>query len=76
MEAGFIHFDPASEFEVIENIDFEEEISIPESLRFYNLDEQLLDYFAIEFLLTLPFKVTLELFASATTLGLVVLRHC
>jgi hypothetical protein len=45
MEAGFIHFDPASEFEVIENIDFEEEISRPESLRFYTLDEQLLDYF-------------------------------
>jgi hypothetical protein len=45
MEAGFIHFDPASEFEVIENIDFEEEISRPESLRFFTLDEQLLDYF-------------------------------
>jgi len=45
MEAGFIHFDPASEFEVIENIEFEEEISRPESLRFYTLDEQLLDYF-------------------------------
>ena len=45
MEAGFIHFDPASEFEVIENIDFEEEISRPESLRFFTLDEQLSDYF-------------------------------
>ena len=45
MEAGFIHFDPASEFEVIENIDFEEEISRPESLRFFTLDEQLTDYF-------------------------------
>jgi hypothetical protein len=45
MDAGFIQFDPASEFEVIENIDFEEEISRPESLRFYTLDEQLTDYF-------------------------------
>jgi len=45
MEAGFIYFDPASEFEVIENIDFEEEISRPESLRFFTLDEQLSDYF-------------------------------
>jgi hypothetical protein len=45
MEAGFIRFDPASEFEVIESIDFEEEISRPESLRFFTLDEQLTDYF-------------------------------
>jgi len=45
MEAGFIRFDPASEFEVIESIEFEEEIARPESLRFYTLDEQLLDYF-------------------------------
>ena len=45
MEAGFIHFDPVSEFEVIENIEFEEEVSRPESLRFFTLDEQLLDYF-------------------------------
>ena len=45
MEAGFIRFDPASEFEIIESIDFEEEISRPESLRFFTLDEQLTDYF-------------------------------
>jgi hypothetical protein len=45
MDAGFIQFDPASEFEIIENIDFEEEISRPDSLRFYTLDEQLTDYF-------------------------------
>jgi len=45
MEAGFIRFDPASEFEVIESIDFEEEIARPESLRFFTLDEQLKDYF-------------------------------
>jgi hypothetical protein len=45
MEAGFIRFDPASEFEVVESIDFEEEIQRPESLRFFTLDEQLIDYF-------------------------------
>jgi len=45
MEAGFIRFDPASEFEIIESIDFEEEVSRPESLRFFTLDEQLTDYF-------------------------------
>jgi hypothetical protein len=45
MEAGFIRFDPASEFEILETIDFEEEIQRPESLRFFTLDEQLLDYF-------------------------------
>jgi len=45
MEAGFIRFDPASEFEVIESFDFEEEISRPESLRFFTLDDQLKDYF-------------------------------
>lgn len=38
-------FDPASEFEIIENIDFEEEVQRPEELRFFTLDEQLLDYF-------------------------------
>ena len=45
MEAGFIRFDPASEFEVIESFDFEEEIERPESLRFFTLDDQLKDYF-------------------------------
>jgi hypothetical protein len=45
MEAGFIRFDPASEFEVIESLDFEEEIARPESLRFFTLDDQLKDYF-------------------------------
>lgn len=45
MEAGFIRFDPASEFEIIESIEFEEEITRPESLRFFTLDEQLTDYF-------------------------------
>lgn len=38
-------FDPASEFEVIETIDFEEEVQRPEELRFFTLEEQLLDYF-------------------------------
>ena len=45
MEAGFIQFDPASEFEILETIDFEEEVQRAESLRFFTLDEQLLDYF-------------------------------
>lgn len=44
MDAGFLRFDPA-EFEVIETIDFEEEVAKPESLRFFTLDEQLSDYF-------------------------------
>ena len=38
-------YDPASEFEILEHIDFEEEIQRPEELRFFTLDEQLLDYF-------------------------------
>ena len=45
MEAGIIQFDPASEFEIIETIDFEEEIQRPEDQRFFTLDEQLDDYF-------------------------------
>ncbi|NBU72678.1 MAG: hypothetical protein EBS53_14755, partial [Bacteroidetes bacterium] len=45
MEAGFIRFDPASEFEILESFEFEEEVQRPESLRFFTLDEQLLDYF-------------------------------
>ena len=45
MEAGFLRFDPASEYEILETLDFEEEIQRPESLRFFTLDEQLLDYF-------------------------------
>lgn len=40
-----LSFDPASEFEVIETIDFEEEVQRPEELRFFTLEEQLLDYF-------------------------------
>jgi len=38
-------FDPASEFEIIEELDFAEEVAKPESLRFFTLDEQLVDYF-------------------------------
>lgn len=45
MEAGILQFDPHAEFKVIETIEFEEEISRPESLRFFTLDEQLSDYF-------------------------------
>jgi hypothetical protein len=39
-----IEFDPATEFQVLETFDFEEQIQRPEALRFYTLDEQLLDY--------------------------------
>lgn len=43
--ADVLIYDPASEFEVLETINFEEEIQRPEELRFFTLDEQLLDYF-------------------------------
>jgi len=39
-----IEFDPATEFQVLETFEFEEQIQRPETLRFYTLDEQLLDY--------------------------------
>lgn len=39
-----IEFDPATEFQILETFDFEEEIQRPEALRFYTLEEQLLDY--------------------------------
>lgn len=43
--ADVLTFDPATEFEILENIpDFEEEIQRSEELRFFTLDEQLLDY--------------------------------
>ena len=43
--ADILTFDPASEFEILENInDFEEEVQRPEEERFFTLDEQLLDY--------------------------------
>jgi hypothetical protein len=44
-EADTLRFDPASEFEIIESLVFEEEVQRPEELRFFTLDEQLLDYF-------------------------------
>jgi len=43
--ADVLLYDPASEFEVLETIDFQEEIQRPEEVRFFTLDEQLLDYF-------------------------------
>jgi hypothetical protein len=43
--ADVLVYDPASEFEVLERIEFQEEIQRPEELRFFTLDEQLLDYF-------------------------------
>ena len=39
-----MEFDPATEFQILETFDFQEEIQRPESLRFYTLEEQLLDY--------------------------------
>lgn len=43
--ADVLTFDPATEFEILETIpDFEEEVQRPEELRFFTLDEQLLDY--------------------------------
>ena len=39
-----LEFDPATEFQILETFEFQEEIQRPESLRFYTLDEQLLDY--------------------------------
>jgi hypothetical protein len=39
-----IEFDPATEFQVLETFEFEEQIQRPETLRFYTLEEQLLDY--------------------------------
>lgn len=43
--ADILTFDPASEFEILENIlDFEEDVQRPEEQRFFTLDEQLLDY--------------------------------
>lgn len=43
--ADILTFDPASEFEILETIsDFEEDVQRPEELRFFTLDEQLLDY--------------------------------
>jgi len=43
--ADVLVFDPASEFEILESLTFEEEVQRPEELRFFTLDEQLLDYF-------------------------------
>jgi hypothetical protein len=43
MEISLV-FEP-SDLEIIETIDFEEEVQRPEELRFFTLDEQLIDYF-------------------------------
>ena len=45
MEAGFIKFDPSTEFTIIQEIEFEEDVQRPESMRFFTLSEQLVDYF-------------------------------
>jgi hypothetical protein len=43
--ADSLIFDPTSEFEVLETFDFEEEVQRPLELRFFTLDEQLVDFF-------------------------------
>ena len=42
--ADVLEFDSATEFQILETFDFEEVIQRPENLRFYTLDEQLLDF--------------------------------
>lgn len=42
--ADILTFDPASEFEILESFEFEEEVQRAEELRFFTLDEQLLDF--------------------------------
>lgn len=42
--ADILSFDPTSEFEILESFDFEEEVQRPEEIRFFTLDEQLLDF--------------------------------
>ena len=34
-----------TEYEILENIEFSEEVTKPQELRFYTIDEQLRDYF-------------------------------
>lgn len=42
--ADILSFDPTSEFEILESFEFEEDVQRPEELRFFTLDEQLLDF--------------------------------
>jgi hypothetical protein len=43
---GILIFDPATEYEILETIeDFQEQITRPDELRFFTLDEQLQDFF-------------------------------
>jgi len=42
--ADILTFDPTSEFEILESFEFEEEVQRPEEIRFFTLDEQLLDF--------------------------------
>lgn len=43
--ADILIFDPNLEFEVLETFDFEEEVQRPSELRFFPLEEQLVDFF-------------------------------
>jgi len=47
--ADVLTFQP-EEYEILEEFTFEEEIQRPDELRFFTLDEQLLDYFEKFFL--------------------------
>ena len=42
---NILEFDPASEFQILETFEFEEEIQRPDELRLFTLEEQLLSYF-------------------------------
>ena len=42
--AGFIHFEP-TEFEIVEEIVYEETLQRPENLRFFTFEDQMVDYF-------------------------------
>jgi len=43
--AEVLDFDPATDLQVLETFSFEEEVERDVSVRFYPLDEQVLDYF-------------------------------
>ena len=42
--ADILNFDPTTDFEILETFDYEEEVQRPEELRFFTLEEQLLDF--------------------------------
>lgn len=42
--ADILNFDPTTDFEILETFEFEEEVQRPEELKFFTLEEQLLDF--------------------------------